>query len=147
MSPLFVTMITHPKKLVQSKINPPGVFFSTVLVLLTPLLFNSLDDYSAWAGEPVLLEPEAVEVVDVFPDENNPAYQVVKTKDGHYLRVPKGMQLERKGGVIDLYSTEEHLMKKMGQMQDEMDELKDRVLALEVGAKESEGKGRPILLG
>lgn len=86
---------------------------------------------------PIRAATETVEVVETRPDDTNPMYHIVKTKDGHIFRVPKGMPIEKRDGLIVPMDSEEYFLKKLEDMKEQIKALDRRVDEIEktVGVK------------
>lgn len=98
--------------------------FAALCVLILP----------AWTARAAV---EDVEIVEDKPDETNPLYHIVKTKDGHIFRVPKDMPIQRKDGLTLPMNSEEYFLNKFEDLKNEMEVINERLDALEEIVKDA----------
>lgn len=119
-------MIAQFKNLVELKIVP---FFQKVSlgVALTIAILG------CWTVSPFSLfaQTERAEIVETRPDESNPFYEIVKTKEGHIFRIPKGLPIEKRDGMIIPMSTDEYFINHLEALKEQVQALTQRVAAIE----------------
>lgn len=89
---------------------------------------------------PVFAATEKVEVVKTRPDDTDPLYEIITTKEGHVFRLPKGTPIEKRDGMIMPMAPEEYLLQKVDSMSKEIKALSDRVERIEKIAEEKKDK-------
>ncbi|MFA6600055.1 MAG: hypothetical protein WC352_05700 [Candidatus Omnitrophota bacterium] len=99
-----------------------------ILILFCVCLFPC---QPAARGQVQEKDVEPADIVESKPDATDPVYLLVTTRDRQHFRIPKDMQLKKKGNVYFFEPMESYVFKRTVEMKDDVDAIKKRLALIE----------------